>query len=181
MVIAAALLILLITTACNHGNNSHYENSPMSQTTSSDPEAALRSKPPFEHAQQQYREAVQDMAYRISAIAPGLTWKFKEDSWRGCSGEYAKTSGVHVYIYALFDGPLPDDAWGQAVDIVQAGVSDLGATNMTTLIDKPGDHYVVLGGPDGIKIEFGTKAATVFAVTSDCRLREADLAAPPER
>lgn len=176
-VFAVITLCLMAITACGMGR----EDSDMVDTHGSDLDAILRAKPSFETAQRQYRNAVQGWANEIIGLVPGLTWQVKEDSWGGCASEYPDTRAVHVYVFVVFDGPIPEVSWPQAVDIVERGASSLGATNMTTLIDKPGDHYVVLGGPDGIKIEFGTKAAAVFAVTSDCRLREADLAAPPER
>lgn len=149
----------------------------MTNTTSSGPEAALAAKPPYEQAQLQYRNALQDMANKITLLVPGLTWQVKEDSWRGCGAPHADTRGVQAYVYAVFDGPVPDDAWPRALDVVKAGAAALGATDTTTLVDKPGNRDVMFGGPDGVEIEFGSNAATILSVKSDCRLRQADL--PP--
>lgn len=99
----------------------------------------------------------------------------REDSWGGCSGDYAGTAGVHAYIYVVFDGPVPEVAWPPALEVVKQGAARLGATEVTVPVDGPGDHNVVFSGADGITVEFGTKAAGVLSAKSDCRLRRADL------
>lgn len=176
-IIALTLIGLLIMTGCGSGSEPGQEDGGMG-TSTSDPEATLRSKPPFEAAQEQYRNAMRDMADRVAALVPGLTWQIKEDSWRGCGGAYARTSGVQVYVYIVFAGPVPDGNWAPALAIVKDGAARLGASNMTTLVDNPGDRDVMFGGADGIEIEFGTKTNTILSAKSDCRLRQADLPAP---
>lgn len=84
-IIALTLIGLLIMTGCGSGSEPGQEDGGMG-TSTSDPEATLRSKPPFEAAQEQYRNAMRDMADRVAALVPGLTWQIKEDSWRGCGG-----------------------------------------------------------------------------------------------
>lgn len=87
-------------------------------------------------------------------------------------------SGVQVYVYIVFAGPVPDDKWAPALAIIKDGAARLGASTMTTLVDDPGDRDVMFGGADGIEIEFGTKANTILSAKSDCRLRQADVPAP---
>ncbi|CAA0132178.1 Uncharacterised protein [Mycolicibacterium vanbaalenii] len=58
-----------------------------------------------------------------------------------------------MYLYVVFNGPVPDESWPQALDVVQRGAAQLGATDITTLVDRPGDHDVVIGGPDGGTVE----------------------------
>ena len=143
--IALALIGLVITTGCGSGSDSDQKGGEMSTSHNSDPEAALRTKPSFEAAQKEYRDAMRDMANQVAALVPGLTWQTKEDSWRGCGGEYGQTSGVQVYVYIVFAGPVPDDKWAPALEIVKDGAARLGSTNMTTLVDKPGDRDHVRG------------------------------------
>ncbi|KAA0115981.1 hypothetical protein CIW51_15555 [Mycolicibacterium sp. P9-22] len=173
-ILAVVVLLAAALTACGttSGNNG---GAAMTSTESSDPEATLRTRPSFEEAQQQYRAAAQDWATQISSMAPGLTWSVKEDSWGGCSGDYANTPGVHVYIYIVFNGPIPDNAWPGALDVVQRGAAQLGASEVTTPVDRPGDHDVIFSGKDGVAVEFGTKVAGVLSAKSDCRLRRADM------
>ena len=176
--VAALVLCSMAMTACGTGQSSEHQEGGMTTTRDADPETTLRGRPSFEEAQLQYRAAVRNWANQLALLRPGLTWQVKEDSWGGCTGEYANTPGIHVYLYVVFDGPIPDTSWPQAVDVLKRGAAALGATDMTVLIDKPGDHDVTFGGPDGNAFEFGTKAAAVLSATSDCRLRQADLPAP---
>ena len=151
----------------------------MTSTGNADPEATLRTRPSFEEAQQQYRAAIRDWATQIASMSAGLTWRVKEDSWGGCSGQYANTPGVRAYIYVVFDGPIADAAWPQALDVVQRGAAQLGTTRSSAPVDRPGDHHVVFSSEDGVTVEFGSKAAGVLSAKSDCRLRQADLPQNP--
>jgi len=171
-VVAAALSVAALT-AC--GATSGVDG--RAATTSSDAEAHLRARPSFEEARQQCRAAVEGWAARIASMSTGLTWRVKEDSWGGCSGESANTPGVHAYIYVVFNGPILDEAWPQALDVVRQGAAQLGATNVARSVDRPRDHDVVFSGSDGVSVEFGSGAVGVLSATSDCRLRRADL--PP--
>lgn len=173
-ILAVAMLSMAALTACDTTSGDD-RGAAVTSTENSDPEATLQTRPPFEEAQQQYRAAVQDWAAQIETMAAGLTWRVKEDSWGGCSGDYANTPGVHAYIYVVFNGPIPDGAWPQALAAVQAGAAQLGATDLTTPVDRPGDRDVIFSGNDGITVEFGTKAAGVLSAKSDCRLRRADM------
>jgi hypothetical protein len=137
-----------------------------------DPEAILRDRPPFEAAQQQYLAAVTDTANHITALVPGLTWHLEENSWRGCGGEFLHTKGVEAYVFAVLDGPTPDPVWPRALRIVEDTAARFGATNVQPFVDRPGDHDLVVTGPDGVEVQFGTAAATVLSMKSDCRLRQ---------
>lgn len=177
-VVKTALAVLVLSTAaltaCGTTSGDH-GGAAMTRVEGADPEAALRTRPSFEDAQRQYRAAVQDWATQIASMSRGLTWRVKEDSWGGCTGEYADTPGVHAYIYVVFDGPIPDAAWPSALDVVQRGAARLGATEVTTTVDRPGDHDVIFSGNGSVTVEFGTKVSGVLSAKSDCRPRRADL------
>ncbi|KAA0091479.1 hypothetical protein CIW49_30900 [Mycolicibacterium sp. P1-18] len=136
-----------------------------------DPEAILRDRPPFEVAQQQYVAAVTDTADRVAALVPGLTWQLQENSWRGCGGDFLHTRGIQAYVLAAFSGPTPDPVWPRALRIVTDTAARLGATDVQPFVDRPGNHDLVVTGPDGVEVQFGTAKATVLSTTSDCRLR----------
>lgn len=174
-VVAAAVLLVAALSACGTTSGGD-EGAAMTSVEPGDAEAHLRTRPSFEEARQQYRAAVEGWAAHIASMSTGLTWRVKEDRWGGCSGDYANTAGVHAYIYVVFDGPVPDESWPQALDVVRQGAAQLGASNVTTPVDRPRDHDVVFSGSDGVSVEFGTKVVGVLSATSDCRLRRADLA-----
>jgi hypothetical protein len=48
----------------------------------------------------------------------------------------------------------------------------LGATEVQPFVDRPGNHDLVVTGPDGVEVQFGTAVATVLSMLSDCRLRQ---------
>ncbi|MEK0563058.1 LppA family lipoprotein, partial [Mycobacterium ulcerans] len=80
------------------------------------------------------------MADAIAALVPGLTWSMDVDSWNGCGGDYEWTRARTAYFMVGFSGPIPDDKWPQAVQIVKDGGQQFGATTFGVMKDKPGDH-----------------------------------------
>jgi hypothetical protein len=147
--------------------------------TSADPtqlEQKLQSKQPLEAAQTEYQAAVQKMAAGIAALTPGTTWNIEQNTWVGCGGEYAQTTAKQAYVMAVFSGPIPDNVWPQALQIVKDGAAQLGATNFGTFKDNPGDRDIYIAGPDGVEFRLGTQKASTLAAKSDCRLSQADAA-----
>jgi hypothetical protein len=167
--IAAAGLCVATVAGCS---SAPAGEEPTMTTSAQDPEAELHARPPFEAAAQQYLAAVTEMADRIVALMPGLTWELRENSWRGCGGEFVDTHGVQAYVYAVFSGPTPEPVWPQALQVVTDAAARLGATDMRPVADKPGNRDVVFGSADGVEIEFGTAAGTILSAKSDCRLRQ---------
>lgn len=137
-----------------------------------EPEEILRQRPPFEAAKQQYMAAAAEISNQIAALRPGLTWQLDENSWGGCGGDFVDTNGVQAYVRVVFSGPTPDPLWPRAVQIVRGAAAGLGATTVKSLVDKPANHDLVITGPEGINVHFGTAVATVLSMTSDCRLRQ---------
>jgi hypothetical protein len=71
-------------------------------------ESGLRSKPSFEVAKTEYSAQMDRMAQEIAVLVPGINWHVKENSWRGCGGDYVWTRAQQVYYYIVFDQPMPD-------------------------------------------------------------------------
>ena len=140
-------------------------------------ENGLRSKPSFEAARAQYVAAINQMATQIVALVPGMTWKVDENSWNGCGGDFVWTRGVQVYYRLVFDRAIPDNVWPKAVQMVKDGAARFGATTVSVFMDQPGNKDLAIAG-SGAQVHFGTKAGTVLAATSDCRMRETDTPAP---
>jgi hypothetical protein len=140
-------------------------------------ENGLRSKPSFEAARAEYSAAMDQMADKIAALVPGITWHVAENSWRGCGGEYVWTRAKQVYYYIVFDKAIPDDVWPRAVEVVKDGAARFGATAVTGFQDHPGNKDLAISG-SGAQFHFGTKVQTIFAATSDCRMSETDTPTP---
>lgn len=137
-------------------------------------ENGLRAKPSLEAAKAEYSAAMNQMAGNIAALTTGMRWHVKEDSWRGCGGDYVWTRGKQAYYYIVFDKAIPDDQWQRAVDIVKDGAARFGATTLHVFVDQPGNKDLTISGPDGVEFEFGTAKQTIFSGKSDCRMSEAD-------
>lgn len=141
-------------------------------------ENPLRAKPPLEDAKDQYRAAVTQLANAITALVPGLTWRTDMDTWTGCGGEYEWTRAKAAYFMIVFSGPIPDDKWLQAVQIVKDGVEQFGATGFGVMKNKPADHDVYFAGHGGVEFKCSTQKAAVLTAQSDCRISRTDTPKP---
>ena len=166
---------LLFGLACAACGQSTSTGGTETSVTSADPaqlEQKLQSKPPLEAAQTEYQAAVQNMATGIAALTPGTTFNVEQNTWVACGGDYAQTKGKQAYIMAVFSGPIPDNVWPQALQIVKDGAAQKGATEFGTFKDNPGDHDVYIAGPDGVEFRLGTQKASTLTAKSDCRLSQ---------
>lgn len=172
-------LVWLVAAVCavgvgcgdQHGNDGSKR---VSQERVAELENQLRAKPPFEAAQIEYRGAMREMADQIAALAPGTTWNFVQDTWTDCGGDYVWTDAKEAYFLVGFSGPIPDDKWEQAVQIVRDGAHRFGATNLTVAKNNPGDHDVDLSGGDGVDFKLSSQKAAAFTGRSDCRISKTD-------
>ncbi len=141
-------------------------------------ENQLRAKPPFEAAQDEYRSAMKQMADQIAALVPGTTWNFVQDTWTSCGGEYVWTDAKEAYFLIGFSGPIPDEKWDQAVQIVKDGTRRFGATNLSVAKNNSGDHDVDLSGNEGVDFKLSSQKAAAFTGRSDCRISQTDSPTP---
>lgn len=137
-------------------------------------ENGLRSKPSLEAARVEYSTAMNQMAGKIAALVPGMTWHVEQNSWNGCSGDYVWTRAKQVYYFIVFDKPIPDASWPRALQIVKDGVARFGAVNVSVFVDQPGNKDLAISGPSGADFDFGTAKQTIFSGKSDCRMAETD-------
>ncbi|MBS4727056.1 LppA family lipoprotein [Mycobacterium sp. SM1] len=172
------LVLLLWGMALGCGHRDGGKEGPLSPEKVAALEDGLRSKPPLEAAKEQYRAAVSQMADAIAALVPGLTWSMDMDTWAGCGGDYVWTRAKAAYFMVGFSGPIPDDKWPQAVQIVKDGAKQFGATDYGVIKDKPGDHDVYLSGSGGVEFKLGTQKASSLTAQSDCRISETDTSSP---
>jgi hypothetical protein len=171
-----AVLVCVLAVGCGTGGGDMYlgggEDGNVSPEQIAQMENDLRSKPSFEAAKAEYQTAMRQMADRIAALVPGLTWNLEENSWEGCGGRYSHTHGKQVYQLIVFSGPIPDDKWPQALQVVKDGAARFGATHFGVFHDQPGFHDIYLDGPDGVDFRFGTQVASSLSAKSDCRISE---------
>lgn len=141
-------------------------------------EGGLRSKSSVEAVRADYVAAIDRMADQIAALLPGAAWKVDEDSWGGCSGEYAWTRAVQLYYRIVLDRAIPDDVWARALQVVKGAAARFGATNVDVFVDQPGNKDLAVWG-SGAQFRFGSAVQTVLTAVSDCRMQESDTATSP--
>lgn len=135
----------------------------------------LRAKDNAEDTLSRYEQALAQTADQITALVPGLTWRWNRDSTTiSCGGDFKDTQGVQILTrHVLFDGPIPDSAWPTALDAVRDQASNLGANELFVYVDEPADHDVAITGDSGVEVRFGTKVAATLSARSDCHLPRA--------
>jgi hypothetical protein len=140
-------------------------------------EDELRPKGSAEDALTHYETALQQMAADVTSLSPGLTWRWNHETGAvPCQGPLMDTRGVQVTPrHIVFNGPIPDELWPQALQRVRDRADALGATEVFVYVDKPGDHDLAITGDNGAEIRFGTMVAATLSARSDCYLKGADL------
>ncbi|HZU48266.1 MAG TPA: LppA family lipoprotein [Mycobacterium sp.] len=171
------VLVWGIALGCGHQDN---KEGPLSPDKVSALENGLRSKPPLEAAKEQYRAAVSQMADAIAALVPGLSWRVDTDSWNHCGGDYVWTDAKMAYLMVVFSGPIPDDKWTQAVQIVRDDAKQFGATNYGVMKNQANDHDVYVAGQDGVEFKLSSQKTAVLTAQSDCRISQTDTPTPSE-
>jgi hypothetical protein len=175
LLIAVAVLTIWLTQALRPTQEAPMPNSKPPAAEVDD----LRPKGSAEDALARYETRLAQTADEITTLVPGLSWRwYYEDTTVSCTGALADTDAVQVLTrHVVFDGPIPDAQWTRAVDVVVKRAAELGADNIYTYIDKPGDHDIAITGGGGVEVRFGTKAATNLSARSDCYLKQADIPA----
>jgi hypothetical protein len=169
LVVGVLGLVLCISVFSCAARDSSVHSNPGSQRVA-DLENGLRLKPSFESARAEYVAAMNQMADKIAALVPGMTWTVEDNSWGPCGGDYTWTRAVRFFYRVVFDHAVPDDVWPTAVQVVKDGTARFGATTVSVFVDQPGNKDMGVSG-SGAQFHFGTAVHTVFSATSDCRMR----------
>ncbi|WP_142386780.1 LppA family lipoprotein [Mycobacterium hubeiense] len=137
----------------------------------------LRAKGSAEEALARYESVLEQTANGITDLVPGLTWRWnREVNHVSCAGPLMETRGVQVLTrHIVFDGPIPDDVWPQALQLVRDSAAKLGAFEVHYYVDEPGRHDVAVFANDGPEVRFGTWKAASLSARSDCYLKQEDL------
>ena len=70
----------------------------------------------------------------------------------------------------LLKGGVPDSQWAAAVKVVAEVAGPAGFGAPVTVVDRPGQHDVVLRGERGSRLTFGTLANATLALEVGCHL-----------
>jgi PAS domain-containing protein len=137
----------------------------------------LRAKGSAEEALTRYESALQATADDLSKLMPGLTWRWNRDAKQvDCDGEFAETRGVRVITRNLVsNGPIPDDIWPAALQVLRDHAAELGATQEHFYADKPADHDIAIYADNGVELRLIAREQGVLNAMSDCYLQRAHL------
>ncbi|MBY4127372.1 hypothetical protein HQO83_03095 [Rhodococcus fascians] len=118
-----------------------------------------------------------EMAGAVVGVVPNLTWFRNRDEQRvSCEAVPGDPSSASALTLRniVFDGPIPDDVWPQALLRVQEIAARVGATEVQVRADDPGNHDVLLLGEDKVQFGLGTLEAGVITARTGCHLTLSD-------
>ena len=138
-------------------------------------EERYRDKGTVQQAVKDLETAIAKTADKITTLVPGLTWKWKDDIANvGCPHDPASDTRVTRFWVrtALFDGPIPEDKWPQAVAIVRGEAEFWGMTAQFKYQDVSRDHDLVFSSEDGGEISIASAVQALVTGKTPCRLME---------
>ena len=138
---------------------------------------ALYAKGTAEEELARLEPLVIEMADAVVGVVPNLTWFRNRDERRiSCEAVPGDPSSASALTLrnVVFDGPIPDDAWPQALSRVQDIAARVGATELQVRADAPGNHDVLMVGDDKVQFGLGTLGAGVISARTGCHLTLSD-------
>lgn len=138
---------------------------------------ALYAKGTAEEELARLEPLVIEMADAVVGVVPNLTWFRNRDERRiSCEAVPGDPSSASALTLrnVVFDGPIPDDAWPQALSRVQDIAARVGATELQVRADAPGNHDVLMVGDDNVQFGLGTLEAGVISARTGCHLTLSD-------
>ncbi|EFV13281.1 LppA family lipoprotein [Segniliparus rugosus] len=138
-------------------------------------EERYRGKGSVEQAAKDLEATIAKTADKITALAPGLTWKWHRDGGNvGCPQDQAADTRVTRFAtrHALFSGPIPEELWPKAVAIVRAEAEFWGMTAQFKYQDVAKQHDLVFSAEDGGEIRIGSAVEAFIRGKTPCRLME---------
>jgi hypothetical protein len=138
-------------------------------------EQRYQDKGTVQQAAKDLEAVIAKTADKITALVPGLTWKWHRDGGNvGCPQDPASDTRVTRFAtrHALFSGPIPEDVWPRAVAIVRSEAEFLGMTAQFKYQDAAKQHDLVFSSQDGGEINIATAVQALITGKTPCRLME---------
>jgi hypothetical protein len=167
--LAPALLVLLLMTGCADGGD--LVSDKQSQND------ALRERPTLEQEQQRLTAVRDEIRDALSARLGLTAWsQADEGNAAGCA-DYPDSDGYTAFLPLLaLSGGVPDATWDSAVSVVEEVASRAGFGPAETVVDRPGEHEVVLRGERESLLRFGTLQDATLRLEAGCHLPEREHA-----
>lgn len=137
-----------------------------------DQRTTLQQRPDIETISARYEQMQTEIRDRLSTEINGLTWeKYSDGSRGGCGFEFpAVREGQSRSLGGWSTGGLADDRWDQAVAIVQDITGKYGFGTPEIIVNRPGNHKMVVPDIFGGTLDFGTAERTILHMHTGCHL-----------
>ena len=163
--LSSALLVLLMLTSCFD------ERDPVADRLEQN--AVLRERPSLEQEQARVT-AVQDQILEALGTRLGLTaWSQVDGADSAGCADYPDSDGSTTFLPLMaLSGGVPDAVWDQAVAIVEEVAGPAGFGKAETVVDRAGQHQVILSGERESRLTFGTIQDATLGLEAGCHLPE---------
>lgn len=166
--LGSALLVLLLMTGCVGDGGE-----PVSDKQTQD--AELRERPTLEQEQERLT-AVRDDVRDALGQRLGLTaWREPDAGNAAGCADFPHSAGFTAFLpLLLLSSGVPDAQWAEAVTVVEEVAGQAGFGAAETVVDRPGQHEVVLRGERDSMLRFGSMIDATLALETGCHLPERD-------
>lgn len=134
-------------------------------------DAELQQRPTLEQAQARLTTARDEIRDQLADLLGLTRWSDRGNAnGAGCT-EFDNSSGKTAFLSTLLlTGGVPDAQWQEAADLVAQVAGSYGFGDVDVVVDKPGQHEIVLRGEYGSRIRFGTLSNATLSLATGCHL-----------
>ncbi|WP_346764656.1 LppA family lipoprotein [Rhodococcus sp. HNM0569] len=135
----------------------------------------LTELPTLEATESHAQRIAEELGAYITTLAPHLQWEWKRSRTQsGCHRPYDQTEGKLVALPAyVAQDPIPESVWPRVVERARALAETLGATELETFHDEPGNRDLRYYSREGTAVRFLNLDNAVISADTGCRLPEA--------
>nr|WP_240945429.1 LppA family lipoprotein [Rhodococcus sp. HNM0569] len=141
----------------------------------------LTELPTLEATEAHAHRVAEELGAYITSLAPELQWeRTRTRSQSSCTSPYDQTNGKEVKLQNFMaPGLIPDHVWPQALQRARELSAELGATEVETFHDEPGNRDIRFYSKEGTALTLLSGTNTVIGMNTGCRLPEADANSTP--
>lgn len=169
---AAALVIAPLASGCQV-DTPHEPSEPAPSTDTATVLEELEALPSLSETEAAVRTAMDEIVAGASRIAPQLVWATQDNAETdNCQRPYDRTDGRRSFLPNRIaqNAGLSERQWSQILDTATSSAAGIGATDVQTMQDAPGNHDVGFYGPAGLFIKVGYQGNLGISGYTGCRL-----------
>lgn len=177
--IAAGFAIAATLTGCGALTSNPYEKTGPEDTAEATQH--LTELPALEATEDHAQRVAEELGAFITSLAPNLQWEWVDSRSRsGCNRPYDQTEGKKVTLpNYLAEGSVPERAWQAVLQRARELAAELGATEVQTFHNEPGNRDVRFYSRESTSLTLGDRGNTVISIDTGCRLPESIAGTTP--